>query len=124
RGGLVQQQRHGLRLLRLGHEHGVTAQHHRLVLHLVPVDPREHLGQARVRHAVRDAVQQVQVARPARPLVRTPLTGRDAVPRVRVSAAPGRRSSSSACLRACARVCVCVSGCSPWPSSAGPARLP
>ncbi|MFT7818846.1 large subunit GTPase 1 homolog, partial [Arapaima gigas] len=68
--GLVQQQRHGLGLLRLGHQHGVAAQHHRLVLHLVPVDPREHLGEPRVRHAVRDAVQQVQVARPARSLVR------------------------------------------------------
>uniref|UniRef100_A0A8C0Z1Z3 Uncharacterized protein n=2 Tax=Canis lupus familiaris TaxID=9615 RepID=A0A8C0Z1Z3_CANLF len=63
---LVEQQRHGLRLLGLGHEHRVAAQHHRLVLELVPVHPGEHLGQPRVRHAVGDAVQQVQVARAAR----------------------------------------------------------
>uniref|UniRef100_A0A8C9RWB0 Uncharacterized protein n=1 Tax=Scleropages formosus TaxID=113540 RepID=A0A8C9RWB0_SCLFO len=58
-------QRHGLGLLRLGRQHGVAAQHHRLVLQLVPVDPGEDAGQARVRHAVRDAVQQVEVAGPA-----------------------------------------------------------
>uniref|UniRef100_A0A3B4ZG52 Uncharacterized protein n=1 Tax=Stegastes partitus TaxID=144197 RepID=A0A3B4ZG52_9TELE len=64
-GGLVQQQRHGLRLLRLGHEHRVAAQHHGFVLHLVPVNPRKDLGQPRVGHAVGDPVQQVQVSRPA-----------------------------------------------------------
>uniref|UniRef100_A0A4W4FIS3 Uncharacterized protein n=1 Tax=Electrophorus electricus TaxID=8005 RepID=A0A4W4FIS3_ELEEL len=59
RGGrrLVQEQRHGLRLLRLGHEHGVAAQRYRLVLHLVPIDPGEDLGKPRVCDAVRDPVQ-------------------------------------------------------------------
>uniref|UniRef100_A0A8C3A322 Uncharacterized protein n=1 Tax=Cyclopterus lumpus TaxID=8103 RepID=A0A8C3A322_CYCLU len=51
--GLVQQQRHGLCLLRLGHQHCVAAQHHGLVLHF-----------PRVRHAVGYPVQQVQVSRP------------------------------------------------------------
>uniref|UniRef100_A0A8D3DY89 Uncharacterized protein n=1 Tax=Scophthalmus maximus TaxID=52904 RepID=A0A8D3DY89_SCOMX len=37
--GLVQEQRHRLRLLRPGHQHRVAAQHHGLVLHLVPVNP-------------------------------------------------------------------------------------
>uniref|UniRef100_A0A8C3HSA5 Uncharacterized protein n=1 Tax=Chrysemys picta bellii TaxID=8478 RepID=A0A8C3HSA5_CHRPI len=64
--GLVEQQRHGPRLLGPGDQHGVAAQHHRLVLQLVPVDPGEDAGQARVGHAVGDAVQQVEVARPAR----------------------------------------------------------
>uniref|UniRef100_A0A8C1ML60 Uncharacterized protein n=1 Tax=Cyprinus carpio TaxID=7962 RepID=A0A8C1ML60_CYPCA len=57
RGGLVEEQRHGLRLLRLGHQHGVAAQHHRLVLHLVPVDPGEDLGEPRVCDTVGDPVQ-------------------------------------------------------------------
>uniref|UniRef100_A0A8C3KBH6 Uncharacterized protein n=1 Tax=Calidris pygmaea TaxID=425635 RepID=A0A8C3KBH6_9CHAR len=55
--GLVEQQGHGLRLLGLGDQHGVAAQHHRLVLQLVAVDP------------VGDPVQQVEVAGPAQPLV-------------------------------------------------------
>lgn len=67
--GLVEQQRHGFRLLGLGHEHGVAAQHHGLVLHLVPVDPGEDLGQPRVGHAVGDPVQQVQVSRAPRLVV-------------------------------------------------------
>uniref|UniRef100_A0A8C4KKI6 Uncharacterized protein n=1 Tax=Dromaius novaehollandiae TaxID=8790 RepID=A0A8C4KKI6_DRONO len=67
--GLVEQQGHGLRLLGLGDEHGVAAQHHRLVLQLVAVDPGEDARQARVGHAVGDAVQQVEVAGPAQPLV-------------------------------------------------------
>uniref|UniRef100_A0A8C4FBM1 Secreted protein n=1 Tax=Dicentrarchus labrax TaxID=13489 RepID=A0A8C4FBM1_DICLA len=46
-------QRHGFCLLRLGHQHCVAAQHHRLVLHL-----------SRVRDAVGYPVQQVQVSRP------------------------------------------------------------
>uniref|UniRef100_A0A673JWC2 Uncharacterized protein n=1 Tax=Sinocyclocheilus rhinocerous TaxID=307959 RepID=A0A673JWC2_9TELE len=54
---LVEEQRHGLRLLRLGHQHGVAAQHHRLVLHLVPVDPGEYLGEPRVCDTVGDPVQ-------------------------------------------------------------------
>uniref|UniRef100_A0A8C2C996 Uncharacterized protein n=1 Tax=Cyprinus carpio TaxID=7962 RepID=A0A8C2C996_CYPCA len=54
---LVEEQRHGLRLLRLGHQHGVAAQHHRLVLHLVPVDPGEDLGEPRVCDTVGDPVQ-------------------------------------------------------------------
>uniref|UniRef100_A0A8C5GPZ0 Uncharacterized protein n=1 Tax=Gouania willdenowi TaxID=441366 RepID=A0A8C5GPZ0_GOUWI len=62
--GLVEEQSHGFSLLRLGHQHRVAAQHHRLVLHLVPVDPREDAGQPRVRHAVGDPVQQVQVSGP------------------------------------------------------------
>uniref|UniRef100_A0A8B9U2C0 Uncharacterized protein n=1 Tax=Anas zonorhyncha TaxID=75864 RepID=A0A8B9U2C0_9AVES len=57
--GLVEQQSHGLRLLGLGDQHGVAAQHHRLVLQLVAVDPGEDAGQARVGHAVGDAVQQL-----------------------------------------------------------------
>uniref|UniRef100_A0A3B3HHZ1 Uncharacterized protein n=1 Tax=Oryzias latipes TaxID=8090 RepID=A0A3B3HHZ1_ORYLA len=64
-----QQQRHRLGFLRLGHQHRVAAQHHCFVLHLVPVNPRENLGQPRVRHAVRHPVQQVQVARPPRLVV-------------------------------------------------------
>uniref|UniRef100_A0A8D2N259 Uncharacterized protein n=1 Tax=Zonotrichia albicollis TaxID=44394 RepID=A0A8D2N259_ZONAL len=66
---LVEQQGHGLRLLGLGDQHGVAAQHHRLVLQLVAVDPGENTGQARVGHAVGDPVQQVEVAGPAQPLV-------------------------------------------------------
>uniref|UniRef100_A0A8C8APU3 Uncharacterized protein n=1 Tax=Otus sunia TaxID=257818 RepID=A0A8C8APU3_9STRI len=67
--GLVEQQGHGLRLLGLGDQHGVTAQHHRLVLQLVAVDPGEDARQPRVGHAVGDPVQQVEVAGPAQPLV-------------------------------------------------------
>uniref|UniRef100_A0A670IFY9 Uncharacterized protein n=1 Tax=Podarcis muralis TaxID=64176 RepID=A0A670IFY9_PODMU len=59
---LVEEQRHGARLLGLGDQHGVAAQQHGLVLHLVPVDPGEEARQARVSHAVGDAVQQVEVA--------------------------------------------------------------
>uniref|UniRef100_A0A8C0TZY1 Uncharacterized protein n=1 Tax=Cyanistes caeruleus TaxID=156563 RepID=A0A8C0TZY1_CYACU len=66
---LVEQQGHGLRLLGLGDQHGVAAQHHRLVLQLVAVDPGEDTGQARVGHAVGDPVQQVEMAGPAQPLV-------------------------------------------------------
>uniref|UniRef100_A0A674GRE6 Tektin n=1 Tax=Taeniopygia guttata TaxID=59729 RepID=A0A674GRE6_TAEGU len=79
---LVEQQGHGLRLLGLGDQHGVAAQHHRLVLQLVAVDPGEDTGQARVRHAVGDPVQQVEVAGPAIKLLspfacisKIPLTG-------------------------------------------------
>uniref|UniRef100_A0A8D0EG84 Prostaglandin E receptor 4 n=1 Tax=Strix occidentalis caurina TaxID=311401 RepID=A0A8D0EG84_STROC len=67
--GLVEQQGHGLRLLGLGDQHGVAAQHHRLVLQLVAVDPGEDARQPRVGHAVGDPVQQVEVAGPAQPLV-------------------------------------------------------
>uniref|UniRef100_A0A8C3GUM5 Uncharacterized protein n=1 Tax=Corvus moneduloides TaxID=1196302 RepID=A0A8C3GUM5_CORMO len=67
--GLVEEQRHGARLVGLGDQHGVAAQHHRLVLHLVPVHPGEHLGVPAVGGAVGDAVQQVRVARPAGPLL-------------------------------------------------------
>uniref|UniRef100_A0A4W6DT44 Uncharacterized protein n=1 Tax=Lates calcarifer TaxID=8187 RepID=A0A4W6DT44_LATCA len=51
---LVQEQRHGLCLLRLGHQHCVAAQHHGLVLHL-----------PRVRDAVGYPVQQIQVSWPS-----------------------------------------------------------
>uniref|UniRef100_A0A8D0BMA5 Uncharacterized protein n=1 Tax=Salvator merianae TaxID=96440 RepID=A0A8D0BMA5_SALMN len=61
-GGLAEQDGHALGLLGLGEQHGVAAQDHRLVLHLVPVDPGEDLGVAAVGHAVGDAVQQVGVA--------------------------------------------------------------
>uniref|UniRef100_A0A3Q3GL28 Secreted protein n=1 Tax=Labrus bergylta TaxID=56723 RepID=A0A3Q3GL28_9LABR len=61
---LVQQQRHGLCLLWLRHQHCVAAQHHRLVLHLVPVNPGENLGQPRVRDTICYPVQQVQVSWP------------------------------------------------------------
>uniref|UniRef100_A0A8C3RLP6 Uncharacterized protein n=1 Tax=Chelydra serpentina TaxID=8475 RepID=A0A8C3RLP6_CHESE len=64
--GLVEQQRHGPRLLGPGQQHRVAAQRHRLVPQLVAVDPGEDAGQPRVGHAVGDAVQQVEVARPAR----------------------------------------------------------
>uniref|UniRef100_A0A8C6XFK2 Uncharacterized protein n=1 Tax=Naja naja TaxID=35670 RepID=A0A8C6XFK2_NAJNA len=67
---LVKQQRHGAGLLRLGDQHGVAAEQHRLVLHLVAVDPGEEARKARVRHAVGDAVQQVEVARAGRSLGR------------------------------------------------------
>uniref|UniRef100_A0A8C3V0X9 Uncharacterized protein n=1 Tax=Catharus ustulatus TaxID=91951 RepID=A0A8C3V0X9_CATUS len=67
--GLVEEQGHGARLVGLGHQHGVAAQHHGLVLHLVPVHPGEHLGVPAVGGAVGDAVQQVRVARPAGPLL-------------------------------------------------------
>uniref|UniRef100_A0A674GIG5 Uncharacterized protein n=1 Tax=Taeniopygia guttata TaxID=59729 RepID=A0A674GIG5_TAEGU len=65
--GLVEQQGHGARLVGLGEQHGVAAQHHRLVLHLVPVHPGEHLGVAAVGGAVGDAVQQVQTPAGVRP---------------------------------------------------------
>uniref|UniRef100_A0A8B9DNJ7 Uncharacterized protein n=1 Tax=Anser cygnoides TaxID=8845 RepID=A0A8B9DNJ7_ANSCY len=68
-GGLEEEQGHGARRGGFGDEDGVAAQHHRLVLHLVPVDPREHLGVPPVGRAVGDAVQQVRVARPAGPLL-------------------------------------------------------
>uniref|UniRef100_A0A8C8S9M1 Uncharacterized protein n=1 Tax=Pelusios castaneus TaxID=367368 RepID=A0A8C8S9M1_9SAUR len=63
-GCLLQQPGHGPRLLRLGDQHGVAAQHHRLVFHLVPVDPGEDPRVAPVGHAVGDAVEQVGVAGP------------------------------------------------------------
>uniref|UniRef100_A0A674KAV7 Uncharacterized protein n=1 Tax=Terrapene triunguis TaxID=2587831 RepID=A0A674KAV7_9SAUR len=72
-GRLVEQPRHGPRLLRLGEQRGVAAQHHRLVLHLVPVDPGEELGVAAVHRAVGDAAQQVGMARPP-PAAAAPLT--------------------------------------------------
>uniref|UniRef100_A0A8B9IC75 Uncharacterized protein n=1 Tax=Anser brachyrhynchus TaxID=132585 RepID=A0A8B9IC75_9AVES len=71
-GGLEEEQGHGARRGGFGDEDGVAAQHHRLVLHLVPVDPREHLGVPPVGRAVGDAVQQVRVARPAGPLLAGP----------------------------------------------------
>uniref|UniRef100_A0A3B4CHS7 Uncharacterized protein n=1 Tax=Pygocentrus nattereri TaxID=42514 RepID=A0A3B4CHS7_PYGNA len=55
---LVQQQRHGLGLLRLGHQHGMAAQHDGLVLQLVTIDPGKYLGQAWIGHTVGDPVQQ------------------------------------------------------------------
>uniref|UniRef100_A0A672TZY7 Uncharacterized protein n=1 Tax=Strigops habroptila TaxID=2489341 RepID=A0A672TZY7_STRHB len=61
--GLVEEQGHGACLVGFGHEDGVAPQHHRLVLHLVPVDPSEHLGVPAVGGAVGDAVQEVRVAR-------------------------------------------------------------
>uniref|UniRef100_A0A3Q3RFG6 Uncharacterized protein n=1 Tax=Mastacembelus armatus TaxID=205130 RepID=A0A3Q3RFG6_9TELE len=61
---LVQQQSHGLRLLWLGHQYCVAAQHHGFVLHLVPVNPSENLGKPRIRDAVGYPVKQVQVSRP------------------------------------------------------------
>uniref|UniRef100_A0A8B9FML1 Uncharacterized protein n=1 Tax=Amazona collaria TaxID=241587 RepID=A0A8B9FML1_9PSIT len=67
--GLVEQQGHGLRLLGLRDQNGMAPQHHRLVLQLVAVDPGEDARQARVGHAIGDPVQQVEVARPAQPLV-------------------------------------------------------
>uniref|UniRef100_A0A8B9ZV64 Uncharacterized protein n=1 Tax=Anas zonorhyncha TaxID=75864 RepID=A0A8B9ZV64_9AVES len=73
-GGLEEEQRHGVRRGGFGDQDGVAAQHHRLVLHLVPVNPGENLGVPPVGGAVGDAVQQVRVARPAGPL----LTGRHA----------------------------------------------
>uniref|UniRef100_A0A8B9FSG8 Uncharacterized protein n=1 Tax=Amazona collaria TaxID=241587 RepID=A0A8B9FSG8_9PSIT len=72
RGGLVEEQGHGARLVGLGHEDGVAPQHHRLVLHLVPVDPREHLGVPAVGGAVGDAVQEV----PLRGLLHLPASPR------------------------------------------------
>ena len=108
--GLVQQQRHGLRLLRLGHQHRVAAQHHRLVLHLVPVNPREHLGQPRVRHAVGDPVQQVQVSRPLGFVVHSAPCG---CPASWWSGASWCRSCPS---RSCPRSCSPPRPCSrpPW----------
>uniref|UniRef100_A0A8D2KX67 Uncharacterized protein n=1 Tax=Varanus komodoensis TaxID=61221 RepID=A0A8D2KX67_VARKO len=94
--GLAQQQGHGAGLLRLGEEDGVAAQHHRLVLDLVPVDPRKDLGVPPVGHAVGDAVQQVGVAGP---LARRPPCLPDHAPRL---AAPR-------CLRT-RPVCVCRKG--------------
>uniref|UniRef100_A0A6I8PFD3 Uncharacterized protein n=1 Tax=Ornithorhynchus anatinus TaxID=9258 RepID=A0A6I8PFD3_ORNAN len=67
--GLVEQQGHGLGLLRLGDEHGVAAQHDGLVLHLVAVDPGEDLGQPGVGHAVGHPVEEVEVAGPLEGLV-------------------------------------------------------
>uniref|UniRef100_A0A8C8B5Z0 Uncharacterized protein n=1 Tax=Otus sunia TaxID=257818 RepID=A0A8C8B5Z0_9STRI len=64
-GGLVEEQGHGARLVGFGDQDGVAAQHHRLVLHLVPVNPGEDLGVPAVGGAVGDAVQEVRVARPA-----------------------------------------------------------
>uniref|UniRef100_A0AAY4DTA0 Secreted protein n=1 Tax=Denticeps clupeoides TaxID=299321 RepID=A0AAY4DTA0_9TELE len=67
--GLVEEQRHGFGLLRFGHEHRVAAKHHRLVLHLVAVDPGEDFGQPWVGDAVGYPVQQVQMPRPPRLVV-------------------------------------------------------
>uniref|UniRef100_A0AAY4A3K9 Uncharacterized protein n=1 Tax=Denticeps clupeoides TaxID=299321 RepID=A0AAY4A3K9_9TELE len=55
-------ERHGFGFVRLGHQHRVAAEHHGLVLQLVPVDPGEDFGQPRVGDAVGDPVQEVQVA--------------------------------------------------------------
>uniref|UniRef100_A0A8C8S4J4 Uncharacterized protein n=1 Tax=Pelusios castaneus TaxID=367368 RepID=A0A8C8S4J4_9SAUR len=66
RRGLVEQQRHGPRRLGPRQQHRVAAQHHRLVAQLVAVDPGEDARQARLGRAVGDAVQQVEVAGPAR----------------------------------------------------------
>uniref|UniRef100_A0A8D0EPB7 Uncharacterized protein n=1 Tax=Strix occidentalis caurina TaxID=311401 RepID=A0A8D0EPB7_STROC len=55
-GGLVEEQGHGARLVGFGDQDGVAAQHHRLVLHLVPVNPGEDLGVPAVGGAVGDAV--------------------------------------------------------------------
>uniref|UniRef100_A0A493TLR8 Uncharacterized protein n=1 Tax=Anas platyrhynchos platyrhynchos TaxID=8840 RepID=A0A493TLR8_ANAPP len=68
-GGLEEEQRHGARRGGFGDQDGVAAQHHRLVLHLVPVNPGENLGVPPVGGAVGDTVQQVRVARPAGPLL-------------------------------------------------------
>uniref|UniRef100_A0A663DNH4 Uncharacterized protein n=1 Tax=Aquila chrysaetos chrysaetos TaxID=223781 RepID=A0A663DNH4_AQUCH len=64
-GGLVEEQGHGASLVGFGDQDGVAAQHHRLVLHLVPVNPGEDFGVPAVGGAVSDAVQEVRVARPA-----------------------------------------------------------
>uniref|UniRef100_A0A8C3K1J2 Uncharacterized protein n=1 Tax=Calidris pygmaea TaxID=425635 RepID=A0A8C3K1J2_9CHAR len=64
-GGLVEEEGHGARLVGFGDQDGVAAQNHRLVLHLVPVNPGEDLGVPAVGGAVGDAVQEVRVARPA-----------------------------------------------------------
>uniref|UniRef100_A0AAY4CWJ2 Uncharacterized protein n=1 Tax=Denticeps clupeoides TaxID=299321 RepID=A0AAY4CWJ2_9TELE len=62
-GGVLQEAGgEGAGLLRPGQQDGVAAQHHRLVLHLVPVDPGEDLGPVGVGGAVGDAVEGVEVA--------------------------------------------------------------
>uniref|UniRef100_A0A8C4TR41 Uncharacterized protein n=1 Tax=Falco tinnunculus TaxID=100819 RepID=A0A8C4TR41_FALTI len=64
-GGLVEEQGHGARLVGFGDQDSVAAQHHRLVLHLVPVNPGEDLGVPAVGGTVGDAVQEVRMAGPA-----------------------------------------------------------
>ena len=61
RGVLVEAVGDGLSLLRLADQDGVTPEHHGHVLDLVPVDPSQDLGPARVSVAVGDSVQRVQM---------------------------------------------------------------
>uniref|UniRef100_A0A8D3BDV0 Uncharacterized protein n=1 Tax=Scophthalmus maximus TaxID=52904 RepID=A0A8D3BDV0_SCOMX len=56
----------GSGLLRLAHQDGVTPKHHCHVLDLVPVDPGQDLGPARVGSAVSDPVQRVKMKRGSR----------------------------------------------------------
>uniref|UniRef100_A0A3B3XXJ0 Uncharacterized protein n=1 Tax=Poecilia mexicana TaxID=48701 RepID=A0A3B3XXJ0_9TELE len=62
RGGvLVEAQGDSLGFLRLADQHGMTPEHHRHVLHLVPVDPSQDFGPAWVGCAVGDSVQRIQM---------------------------------------------------------------
>uniref|UniRef100_A0A3B4XY13 Uncharacterized protein n=1 Tax=Seriola lalandi dorsalis TaxID=1841481 RepID=A0A3B4XY13_SERLL len=64
RGGvLVEAVGDGLSLLRLVYQNSVTPKHHCHVLDLVPVDPGQDLGPARVSGAVGDSVQRVKMNR-------------------------------------------------------------
>uniref|UniRef100_A0A8C7E3N5 Uncharacterized protein n=1 Tax=Naja naja TaxID=35670 RepID=A0A8C7E3N5_NAJNA len=63
--GLEEEPGRRLRLLGPGEQHRVAAQRHRLVLHLVPVDPGQDPRVAPVGPAEGDAVQQVGVPGPA-----------------------------------------------------------
>uniref|UniRef100_A0A672GZW3 Uncharacterized protein n=1 Tax=Salarias fasciatus TaxID=181472 RepID=A0A672GZW3_SALFA len=60
-GVLVQAVGDRLGLLRLADQDGVTPEHHRHVLDLVPVDPSQDFGPAGVGSAVGDPVQGVQM---------------------------------------------------------------
>uniref|UniRef100_A0A8C5UGV5 Uncharacterized protein n=1 Tax=Malurus cyaneus samueli TaxID=2593467 RepID=A0A8C5UGV5_9PASS len=95
---LVKQQGHGLRLLGLRDQHGVAAQHHRLVLQLVAVDPGEDPGQARVGYAVGDPVARCPGRRAGGALLAARPPPRSAPPaaepRPRPSPAPPRRGGA------------------------------
>uniref|UniRef100_A0A3B5AU90 Uncharacterized protein n=1 Tax=Stegastes partitus TaxID=144197 RepID=A0A3B5AU90_9TELE len=60
-GILVEAVGDGLGLFRLAHQDGVTPKHHCHVLDLVPVDPSQDLGPARVSSAEGDSVQRVKM---------------------------------------------------------------
>uniref|UniRef100_A0A452I1N3 Uncharacterized protein n=1 Tax=Gopherus agassizii TaxID=38772 RepID=A0A452I1N3_9SAUR len=106
-GRLVEQARQGPRRPGLGEQRGVAAQHHGLVLHLVPVDPGEELGAPGVGGAVGDAAQQVDVARAWRAGRRSLALGPGSWLCPGAPLPPARTCS---CARAASRLCKGESG--------------